>query len=170
MSVPIQSIEESLSIAHVSALVAKAGATMDLVKQDYGVDLSVRRIDSFQGKRMDMGVAFDCQLKASINWKKSNNEIIYDLEADAYNKIVYRHENSSSPCILVVLCLPRNQERWLELATDSMTLRECCYYIRLKGALTENKRSIRIKIPTRQRLTPTEISNLIESSKNGELQ
>jgi hypothetical protein len=170
LSVPIQSIEESLSIAHVSAVVARAGATMDLVRQDYGVDLSVRRIDSLKGKRMDMGVAFDCQLKASINWAKVNKEIIYDLEADTYNKIVYRHENSSSPCLLVVLCLPRDELKWLEMNENSMVLRECCYYIRLTGNSTKNKGTIRIKIPETQRLTPEEISKLIESSKKGELQ
>lgn len=170
MSIPIQSIEESLSIAHVSAVVAKAGATMDLVSQDYGVDLSVRRIDSFQGKKMDMGVAFDCQLKASVNWEKVDNEIIYDLDADAYNKMVYRQKNSSSPCLLVVLCLPRDQLKWLEMRDDSMILRECCYYIRLSGHSTKNKRTTRIKIPETQRLTPEEISRLIESSRNGELQ
>ena len=170
MSVSIQSIEESLSIAYVSALVARAGATMDLISQDYGVDLSVRRIDSLNGKKMDMGVAFDCQLKASINWGRSDGEIIYDLEVDTYNKIIYRHNNSSSLCLLVILCLPKNNEEWLEITPDSLILRENCYYVFLNGASTENKSRIRIKIPESQRLTPEVITNLIENVKTGQIQ
>ncbi len=153
----------------MSAVVARAGGTSELVPQDYGVDLSVRRIDYFDGKMMDMGVAFDCQLKASVNWEKNNGEITYDLEANTYNKIIHRHNNSSSPCLLAILCLPRNETEWLEINPESLIMRECCYYIYLDGIATTNSSTIRIKIPDSQILTPEAVSTFIERSVTGQI-
>ena len=57
-----------MSVSYVSAVVAKAGASFDIVSRDYGVDVCVRRIDKFNGMLMDMGVSFDFQLKSTTNW------------------------------------------------------------------------------------------------------
>jgi hypothetical protein len=170
MGTTVQSIEESLSIAYVKAVVSKAGATIELVPQDYGVDVSVRKIASMRGKRMDMGVAFDCQLKSTINWEEKNNHLIYDLEVDTYNKLLFRRENSSSPCILVILCLPRDENLWLSTTDEGLILRRCCYYIHLEGNLTSNTSKIRIKIPLENKLTPSAIIQLIKKSDEGDLQ
>ena len=89
MTTPIQSIEEAISVSWVSAIVSRAGASFDIVHQDYGVDLTVRRVDSMGGKRMDMGGVFDCQLKATINWGKDDDYVVYDLSAETYNKLLW---------------------------------------------------------------------------------
>ncbi|MDR3599464.1 MAG: hypothetical protein P4L49_03105 [Desulfosporosinus sp.] len=62
MTIPIQSIEESLSVSYVSSVVGKSGASFDIVTHDYGVDVCVRRVDKFKRKVIDVGVSFDCQL------------------------------------------------------------------------------------------------------------
>lgn len=169
MAVSIQNIEESLSVSYVSAVVAKAGASFDIVSRDYGVDVCVRRVDKFNGQLMDMGVSFDCQLKATINWTEEGSHIIYDLEADAYNKLIYRHQASTTPCLLVLLCLPKDQEEWLIFSEDEMNLRKCCYYYYVQGEMTNNKRSIRIRIPKCNKLSPEIIGKLIDDVKLGAL-
>ncbi|EHJ9962106.1 DUF4365 domain-containing protein [Vibrio parahaemolyticus] len=170
MTVPIQSIEESLSVAHVGAIVSRAGASFNLVTNDYGVDVSVRKIASYGGKLMDLGVAFDCQLKSSINWSEKGDHIIYDVEVDTYNKLIFREENSSTPCLLVLLCLPKEQSEWLVATDDSLILRKSCYFFHLKGIKTSNSSSKRIKIPKANLLTPEAVCNLLELEKSGELQ
>ncbi len=170
MAVPIQSIEESLSVAHVGAIVSKAGATFNLVPNDYGVDVSVRNIQSFNGKLMDLGTSFDCQLKSTINWSEKDGHIVYDVEIDTYNKLIFREKNSSIPCLLVVLCLPRDESQWLTSTEEGLLLKKSCYFYHLKGELHKNKTQARIKIPIENRLTPEAVQELIAKVKIGELQ
>lgn len=169
MGLNIQHIEESLSVSYVSAVVAKAGASFDLVSRDYGVDVCVRRVDKFNGIMMDMGVSFDLQLKASINWQEEDSYIVYDLEADAYNKLIHRHSASATPCLLVVLCLPRDESEWICLSDEELKLRRCCYYYFVHGEMTPNKRSIRIRIPKENVLSPEAIQKLMEDVRSGAL-
>ena len=141
MSIPIQSIEESISVSWVGAIVSRAGASFDIVNYDYGVDLTVRRIDSIGGKRMDMGGVFDCQLKATINWGKDDDFVVYDLDVETYNKLLYRRNNSSIPCFLVVMCLPKDKKDWLCVSEESLIIKKCCYYFSVEGTPTKNKES-----------------------------
>lgn len=101
---PTQTIEELISMSYVSAVIASSGFSPNTVAKDYGVDLEVRRIDTFGGKKIDLGVMLEFQLKASINWVADDSHIIFDLEADAYNRLVIRRDNSSIPCALVLCC------------------------------------------------------------------
>ncbi len=170
MSVPISNIEESLSVSYVSAIVAKAGASFNIVSKDYGVDISVRRIDKYKGQLMDMGVVFDCQLKASVNWVLEDTTIAYDLEVDTYNKLIYRHQKSLTPCILVLLCLPKEQDNWLKVSEDELNIRKCCYYYYLKsGHFSQNKRTVRIRIPRNNIFTPTTVLQLMDKVRLGEI-
>ncbi|KZS43950.1 hypothetical protein AWU65_28145 [Paenibacillus glucanolyticus] len=169
MAVSVQNIEESLSVSYVSAVVAKAGASFDIVSRDYGVDVCVRRIDKFNGMLMDMGVSFDFQLKSTTNWEVDGSFIVYDIEADAYNKLIYRHNASATPCLLVLLCLPKDSNEWICLSEDELKLRKCGYFFYVRGEMTPNKRSTRIRIPRDNVLTPEAIKKLINEVGSGVL-
>ena len=169
MSTPIQSIEESLSVSWIGAIVSRAGASFDIVNRDYGVDITVRRVDSINGKRMDMGGVFDCQLKATINWGKCDDFVVYDLAAETYNKLLYRKNNSSIPCFLVVMCLPKDKKDWICVSEESLKIKKCCYYFSVEGKPTKNKSTIRLKIPRKQLLTPSKIKDLITKVSQGDL-
>lgn len=169
MTTPIQSIEEHISLSCVGAIVSRAGATYDIVNHDYGVDITVRRVDSLNGKRMDMGGVFDCQLKATINWREQDNYVFYDLDSATYNKLLYRRNNSTMPCFLVVMCLPKDMNQWVEVTEEVLKLRKCCYYFAVDGEPTSNKSTIRIKIPRKQLLTPQTITSLIQKISRGEM-
>lgn len=160
--VPIQRIEEELSLAYASVVIAKAGGVVvGEIRRDYGVDISVRRIKSRNGKPTDVGAVFDCQLKASINWSLESSNVVYDLEAEAYNKLAWRRSESSTPCILVVLCLPRDESEWVNLSEEELLLRKCCYWTYIDGAPVANKRSVRIRIARNQLFTPEEVGSLV---------
>jgi hypothetical protein len=170
MGIPIQSIEESLSVAHVGAIVSKAGASFNIVQQDYGVDVEVRKVQSFGGKLMDLGTIFDCQLKSTTNWEVKEGSIVYDVEIDTYNKLILRSKHSSIPCMLIVLCLPKEQDQWLISTNDELILKKCCYYYHLTGNTSSNNASKRIKIPITNRLTPESVLCIIEKIQKGEIQ
>jgi hypothetical protein len=164
---PTQTIEELLSVSHVSAIVACAGAAPGVVANDYGVDVEVRRIGNFAGKRIDLGSILDLQLKASIRWSVEEEHIVYDLDADAYNRLVYRRENSSIPCALVLCCLPEDAAHWLKVNEDELVLAKCCYFHFIDSEPTANTSSIRIRIPRCQLLTPESLGDLIEAISEG---
>jgi len=166
---PTQTIEELISMSYVSAVIARAGFAPSTPDKDYGVDLAVRHIKTFKSKRIDLGVVLEFQLKASINWETNDSHVIFDLDADAYNRLVCRRDNASTPCILVLCCLPKEENSWLSVCEDELVIRKCCYYHFIEGKETNNSSSIRIKIPRTQQLTPQSIKELSERSLGGAL-
>jgi hypothetical protein len=165
---PIQHVQEELNIAYASAVIAKAGYSADITRRDYGVDLSVRRIQYNDGEFLDMGSIVDFQLKASINWTLEEENVVYDLEATAYNKLVRRYLGATIPCILVVLCLPRDCNEWLVLDEECLLLRKCCYWYYIKEPLSPNVSSVRIRIPREQLFTPECVDDLIVQIHRGD--
>jgi hypothetical protein len=164
-----QSIEENLSVAYAYAVASRAGAPCEIIKQDYGVDISVRRLDKIRGQIIDMGAAFDCQLKATIDYEVKSDTVLYDMAAPAYNKLVWRNRNSSTPQILVVLCLPKDESEWLDLSSDGLVIRRCSYWTLDFSRATKNSKSFRIQIPQSQMFTPDCISDLIAKVKRREI-
>jgi hypothetical protein len=158
-----QHIEESLSLSYVNAVVSKTGQVFNVINRDYGVDGSVRRIDSINGKLIDMGAVFDCQLKASKNWSENETEIIYDIKADAYNRLVIRRENSTLPCYLILLCLPKDKKDWLCITENELILKRSCYYYQMPDERTKNTSSVRVKIPKKNLFDCGAVNILLES-------
>lgn len=166
---PTQTIEELISTSYVSAIIARSGFSPNSVAKDYGVDLEVRRIGVHGNKRIDLGVMLELQLKASINWEIDDSHIMFDLEADAYNRLVFRRDNSSTPCALIVCCLPKDEGSWLTVCEDELVIKKCCYYYFVDGPETNNKSSKRIRIPRTQLLTPQAIQNFKHNLFEGAL-
>ncbi len=166
---PTQTIEELISISYVSAIIARSGFAPNAIAKDYGVDLEVRRIGVFGKKRIDLGSLLDLQLKASINWKLEQEHVVYDLEAEAYDRLIFRRDNSSIPCALVLCCLPRDESTWLEACEDELTIKKCCYYHFIEGTESGNSSSKRIRIPRSQLLTPESLTSLKNSLYSGVL-
>lgn len=166
---PTQTIEELISTSYVSAIIARSGFSPNSVAKDYGVDLEIRRIGVHGTKRIDLGVMLELQLKASINWEIDESHVTFDLEADAYNRLVYRRDNASIPCALIVCCLPKDENSWLTVCEDELIIKKCCYYYFIDGAETKNTSSKRIKIPRAQMLTPQAIHKLKDKLFEGAL-
>lgn len=94
---------------------------------------------------------------------------MYDLAADAYNRLVYRRDNSSTPCALVLCCLPRDESTWLDVCEDELKIKKCCYYHFIEGTESGNSQTKRIRIPRSQLLTPDSLASLKTSIFAGEL-
>jgi len=166
---PFQTIEELLSVSCVSAIIARSGCAPSVPSKDYGVDLEVRNIGMNAGQRVDLGYILDLQLKATINWEIKIDHVVFDIEADAYNKLVFRRDNASVPCALVVCCLPKDESAWINVCEDELVFRKCCYYYFIDGPATPNGSSKRLYIPRTQLLTPDAINDLKDSLYGFEL-
>jgi hypothetical protein len=176
MSLTQQHMEEGLSLAYVQAISAKAGVNFSFHKWDYGIDGTFHSVKIIQRgsnikRRIDSGYPLDFQLKASIKWTIDSTNIVFDLESKTFNDLIDRSkEIRATPCILMVYCLPKDENLWLKINEKCLLMQKCCYWMYLTGQMTDNKASQRIRIPRTQILTPNALLILLEKVKNGELQ
>src|SRR5690606_6697374 len=116
-------MEELLSVSCVSAIIARSGHVPNPIAHDFGIDLEVRSIAVDGSKRIDIGAFLSLQLKASVNWALEPEHVVFDLDADAYNRLVFQNANATIPCALVLCCLPPDPEEWMSVCEDDFILR-----------------------------------------------
>lgn len=161
--------KEGLSRAYALAVGYKAGMNCQVgFGFDYKVDGSYREVEVLHnGERVDSGFQIDFQLKATKNLTIKETEVSYDLDASTYNDLV--KTTRAIPRLLVVLKLPEEESEWLEISEDNTILKNCAWYISLKGLPpTQNTSKKTIKIPRDQILTPETLTELMETVKVGE--
>jgi hypothetical protein len=163
--------QEQLSRAYVNAVTARAGHIFQPTTElDYGVDGTVRHVTINNGRRLPSGHAIDVQIKATTTWTERGDLIIYDLESKTYNDLIKRFNTPhGTPLILVVLCLPANEEDWLNISHEQLTLKRSCYWCCLSGPRTDNEQTKRIEIPKDNLLDCAEINRLLQKVVDGEV-
>lgn len=166
MSLTREHIQEDLSVAYISAVAAKAGYDCgNCQKHDYGVDLEINPIEiGDEGERFTYGMPLRIQAKASQNVVSSREEdITYTLKARNYN-ILARDTGRGPPIILVLYSMPSEDQDWLSISEDHITLKHCGYWISLRGRdRTPNKTSINIQIPRSQVFNEESLKSIMES-------
>jgi hypothetical protein len=173
--ITVQHTCEALSRAHVQAIAGSAGANLTRLsvstfELDYGVDGTFHEVRTFGGRHINSGFPLDFQLKASTLWTIEDDRVVYDLEAKTFNDLVDRSETErATPCILVLLCLPRESADWVTSSEDALILRKCCYWHHLAGTATKNRRTVRIRIPRAHLFGPESLTNLLLQVRRGEL-
>jgi Domain of unknown function (DUF4365) len=164
-----QHIAEALSRAYVRAIAGRAGLNLAIREYDYGVDGSFDEVVVRQNRRVESGFSLSFQLKASIQWQLDSAQVVYDLEAKTYNDLILRRSmRAATPCILIFLALPVDSAQWLICEEAELRLQGTCYWEYLSGSPSDNRASVRIRIPRSQRLTPDSLLTLIENVKTGE--
>ncbi|MCB0200806.1 MAG: DUF4365 domain-containing protein [Anaerolineae bacterium] len=153
---------ELLQRAYVHAVVAHAGASAFRPEPDNGADLGISPVKRMpNGKYCNTGFQLYCQLKSTTAFQYVGDEVIYDMEPQAYNKLV--EWEGVSPCILVLYCMPRAEGDWLGLSETELTLRHCCYWLHLQGTSTSNTSTIRVKIPQENIFDSESIARLLKT-------
>lgn len=131
--------KESLSRAYVTAVVGLSRNNLLWGRDyDYGVDGTVRILEQRQSRIREIGMGFDFQSKSTTTWMVEGDQIVYDLEADAYNDLVERSGSGCFPFLLILLCLPTDESTWLNVCENNLILKKCAYWAKLDGSLTSN--------------------------------
>jgi hypothetical protein len=168
MPLPLEHIKEYLSTAYVRAVVAMAGCSFTPLSQDYGIDAYVNEVQLFpDGRFITQNWKFGCQIKSTTSAYVENGNLIYDMRAEAYNRLL--EIEGPTPVILVLFYMPTNEASWLMLDENQMLLRRCCYWTLLSGPPTANTATQRIRIPRTQLFEPTAVTNLLAQIKCGQL-
>ncbi len=123
MPIPTNHMKERLSEAYIRLVATRAGAKFDPTEApEYGVDGAIRKVRHLpNGKYKDTGWLFHIQIKATENVRLNDDFISYKMDGEAYNKLV--SWKGSSPCILVVFRVPKDQNEWLNIDEDNLLLK-----------------------------------------------
>lgn len=165
MSITSQHQEELLSVAYAYAVAAQAGMNIKHDVLDYGIDMTFSPVSTLpSGQRTSTGYNLHIQLKSTISSSVVDDSIVYDLEADTYNKL--RMWDGPARCYLVLFRLPADATLWLSVNEDVLTLRHCCYWHFIEpGDTIKNTSSKRIRIPRANQFTADALIALMDQIK-----
>lgn len=159
---------ELLSKAYVHAVASYAGCGCDDVRSDFGIDLSIRAVSWSHGRFIDDGLLLDLQLKSTlaVSIRGTEDRIFYELAVRNYDHL--REQIRDWPRRLLVLFLmPENEDEWLTQDRQGMVMRQCCYYLSLKGyPVTSNKKTVTVEIPQANLFSADYLHQLLEARKN----
>jgi len=168
--IPLQHRQEALQKAYVAAVAAAVGVKADFSSfVEYGVDGTFQLVGEFVtpiGERLlrETGYPLDFQLKSTTDCREIKGqatEFSYDCHSSTYNKIVWQNSSDAVPVLLIVHCLPANEQEWLSVSEDALTLRNACYWHVIKGSQTSRARSQVIRIPRSQLFTPEALTDIM---------
>ena len=155
--------EEELSRIYARAVAAGAGYVTSVPEYDRdGVDLQIRAGGH-------MRPAIDLQLKATINLEgKGEEHFRYPLPVRNFDLL---RQDTQTPRLLVVLALPKQEDRWLKLTARKMVLRRCAYWATLRRhPKTLNRRTITVSLSKRNLFDVTGLRGLMEQARTGSIQ
>ena len=164
--IPDDHAKSFLSKSYVNAVATQAGYGCQFKEPDYGIDAEISEIQFIRkGKYVSTGVHFNVQMKATHDFEKNEDEIIYALDSDAYNRLI---AHTGGLIILVLFCLPKNPLERVFLSENCLELRNCCYWYHLTGSFTENTSSKTIYIPRTHIFNPISCQNMMDLVRNGD--
>jgi hypothetical protein len=158
MLLPRSHMQERLSEAYASAVVARSGFSLQWNKErEYGVDFKIQRLIKLpNGSLTTSGRSLECQLKSTTTCILRNNKAIYDMDVKDYNKLI-----SVEDRLLILYRMPGNIDHWLQVSEEKLILQTCCYWAHIKGPWSNNQSRQRVFIPSNQLFTPDCIETLL---------
>lgn len=97
-------------------------------EDDNGVDYRLIKNIERNGRIYDAGSVLEFQIKSTKNWSDDGQNIKYSLESKTYNDIVSRNKIGGVRLILVIMCLPEQQEEWVGFFDDKIEFKNNLYW------------------------------------------
>lgn len=162
MSLPQGNKKEEMQRAYFRAVVAKAGASFYIPNYDCGADFVLTTpFVNQRGRTAPTTKTVYCQLKASDDCELRKDKVVYELNAESYNKFA---ELPGVLAIILLLHLPKVEDEWLTVDNSALCIKNCCYWYEVPKEITENKCTITVKIPIDQVFDPRAVHDLLERS------
>jgi len=148
-------------------IAARCGLGCSFRDFDYGIDLSVHTICRKGRRYVESGFNLDIQAKSSTTPAVTNSQVLYDMEVKTYDDL--RDPAVGCPRILVLLVLPQDEAAWTEQNEDHLLLRQCAYWMSLKGMdSTTNTETIRVRIPRGNVFSVAALTQLMDKVRKRE--
>jgi len=152
--------KEHLSRAYMHSLAAFCGYSWSAPNLDRdSIDIEVKsRTSRFAG------VAFQLKATSSPNW--SAHGLLFQLKAKNYNELVPAVQ---TPRLLAVMVLPEDKHDWLRADDQELALRNCMWWLSLKGQTPTEQGSVQVTLPKANLLNPDALRALIRRSEENDL-
>lgn len=166
-------VESELSYAYLHAVASAAhvGCSYGTRHEDNtGVDAKLVGWGPFPNGGWREEVDLKIQLKATIKQPTVVDGCLsyYFSGVPQYDDL--RKETVATPRILVVLFLPPERAKWIEHTKDALTLRNCAYWVSLRGAgESDNKTGQTVYIPQDQHFDPEGVVKLMSMLSRNEI-
>ena len=157
--------ESELSYAYLHAVAAHAGVNCKIGNRhddNTGTDAHLTAWGDFPNGGSITEVDIKVQLKATIGDPVDHGDhYSYFLNGiNQYNDL--RCETLTTPRILAVLFLPREEDQWLLHLPNQLVLQKCAYWVSLRGAPeTTNASGATVYIPKAQKFNSTGLIDLV---------
>lgn len=157
--VPMSRRKERLSIAYISAVAAKAG--FDLLETRIDVDSVDGILKGAEGLRPQI----DFQAKATSRDILRSDHLSYPLSKKNYDDL---RAETVVPRLLVVFLMPSDDTQWLSLTEDELVLRNCAYWMSLRGRPSvDNESSVTVHLPRSQVFDESQLRVLMMRAESG---
>jgi hypothetical protein len=145
----IHGIHSELSVAYARAVACRAGFVLeDIRKGPGGVEATVRSPEPLSSSATLASPTLELQLTAQVLDPLPAKEILVDLPAASYERLIAR---CAIPRLLVVFVMPKDEKTWLSWTENEMVLPHSAYWISLLGrARVPHAAALRVTIPREQ--------------------
>jgi hypothetical protein len=150
-------IESELSYAYLHAVASKAGIGCKMsprYEDNRGIDVQLTCYEQFPDcykEEIDLKI----QLKATIQEPSQTDTHFAYFFKGAKQYDLLREETQHIHRLLIVLFLPTNSEEWLNVQPEQLVLKNCAYWVSLRGAeISGNTTGQTVYLPKEQLLTP----------------
>jgi Domain of unknown function (DUF4365) len=159
--------QEGICKSYITAAASRCGMGWSVPHPDYGIDLTLNDIESYDDSLAESGYKLDVQGKSATRTQLTVTHVKYDLERRAYDLL--RQPIVGTPRILVVLVLPREESLWTAQTEHELTLRHCAYWMSLRGRPpSANRRFVRVEVPRTNIFSVKALQDLMRRIKRGE--
>lgn len=166
-NLPTADTQEKLGGAYIKAVVARAGYTLvDYHRDEHGHDYTIKAVVERQGRVRDSNWSINIQAKSTYAATVGTEYISYELDVLNYNDLV--DASGFVPLILVVYVMPRKESDWLLQSEDCLEIRNCAYWVSLRGEpVSANAKSVTVRLPRSQVFTPEAVAEMFAKIKEG---
>lgn len=156
--------KEQFSNTYLQAIATVAGYS--LYKPSVDDDSVDWGIAAKGGKGRIRAPRLELQLKSTSRDVRENNSLRYPLKIKNYNDL--RMDDFAIPRILVVVLIPETIEDWLTESETEICMKECGYWISLRGMPeTENTTAVTVTIPRTNQFTVVALQSIMEGISQG---
>lgn len=159
-----RNIESELSYAYLHAIASHSGMTCtssNRHEDNNGIDASLTAWGPFPQENLLQEVDLNIQLKATVSPLTEVRETWSYFFSGVQQYDDLRAENIATPRFLVVLFLAATKNNWLTCSAEELTLRQCAYWVSLRGApAVTNSSGTTVYLPRAQLFNPPGLSAL----------
>jgi Domain of unknown function (DUF4365) len=108
----------------------------------------------------------DFQMKSTVNANGTVTHLHFPLSRKNYDELIVT--DVLVPRVLLVVLVPADIDHWLELTIEKLLLRNCAYWVSLRGLQpTKNEQSVTVYIPRSNLFNPDALQAMMTNANSG---